>query len=97
MGNDVMSRALQQISRSPFFEDIKTSDMQQRFVRAIFFIYDGKFDPAEYVSQYNQSMAIYSKNEVLMCKFFLSSLGPTTMRWFDRLEKRFIDGYDELT
>ena len=80
MGNDVMSKALQRISRSPFFEDIKTSDMQQRFVRPIFFIYDGKSDPAEYVSQYNQSMAIYSKNEVLMCKIFSSSLGHMTMR-----------------
>ena len=31
-----------------------------------------------------------------MCKIFPSSLGPTTMRWFDGLEKDSIHGYDEL-
>ena len=31
-----------------------------------------------------------------MCKIFPSSLGPTAMRWFDKLEKDSIRGYDEL-
>lgn len=31
-----------------------------------------------------------------MCKMFPSSLGPTTMRWYDGLEKGSIKGYDEL-
>ena len=50
----------------------------------------------EHVSHYNQSMAIYSKNEALMCKIFPFSLGPIAMKWFDGLEKRAIQGYDEL-
>ena len=41
-------------------------------------------------------MAIYSKNEALMCKIFPSSLGPTAMRWYDVLEKESIQSYDEL-
>ena len=44
----------------------------------------------EHVSHYNQSMAIYSKNEALMCKIFPFSLGPIAMKWFDGLEKRAI-------
>ena len=31
-----------------------------------------------------------------MCKNFPSSLGPIAMRWFDRLEKGAIRGFDEL-
>ena len=31
-----------------------------------------------------------------MCKIFPSSLGPIAMRWFDRLEKGVIRGYNEL-
>ena len=56
-------------------------------------IYDDKTDPVEHVRHYNQSMVIYSKNEALMCKIFPSSLGPTTMRWYNGLPIR---GYDEL-
>ena len=50
----------------------------------------------EHVSDYNQSMAIYSKNEALMCKIFPFSLGSIAMKWFDGLEKGVIRGYDEL-
>ena len=41
-------------------------------------------------------MGIYSKNKALMCKIFPSSLRSTAIRWFDGLEKDFIQGYDEL-
>lgn len=91
-----MSRALQQISCSPFSEEIESTDLSQRFTRLTFTIYDGKTNLVEHVSHYNQSMAFYYKNEALMCKLFPSSLGPTTMRRFDGLEKDSICGYDEL-
>ena len=51
----------------------------------------------EHVSHFNQRMTIHSKNKALMCKVFPSSLGPTAMRWFDRLEKGSIGSYEELT
>ena len=51
----------------------------------------------EHVSHFNQRMAIHSSNEALMCKVFLSSLGPIAMRWFDGLEKCSIGSYEELT
>ena len=71
------------------------TDLSKRFTRPTFTIYDGKTDPVEHVSQYNQSMVIYSKNEALMCKISPSSLGPIAMRWFNGLEKGAIQGYDE--
>ena len=91
-----MGKALQQISQSPFFEEIEKTDLPRKFTRPTFTIYDDKTDPVEHVSHHNQSMAIYSKNETLMCKIFPSSLGPIVMRWFDGLEKGSIWGYDEL-
>ena len=50
----------------------------------------------EHVSHYNQSMAVYFKNESLMCKIFPSSLDSIPIRWFNGLEKGSIQGYDEL-
>ena len=51
----------------------------------------------EHVSHFNQRMAIHSKDEALMCKFFPSSLGPVAMRWFDSLKTYSISSFRELT
>ena len=48
-------------------------------------MYNGKTDPMEHVSHFNQRMAVHSKDEILMCKVFPSSLGLVAMRWFDGL------------
>lgn len=84
-------------SHSPFFDEIESLDMPWRFVEPIFINYDGKSDLVEHATYYNQSMAINSKNEALMCKIFPSSLGTMTMRWFDSLEKGSICSYNKLT
>ena len=51
----------------------------------------------EYVSQFNQRMAVHFKNEVLICKVFPSNLGPVAMRWFNGLKANFVDSYRQLT
>ena len=51
----------------------------------------------EHVSHFNQKMAMHSKSEALMCKVFLSSLGPMAMRWFDGLKEGSIDSFKRLT
>ena len=54
-------------------------------------------NPIEHVSQFNQRVAVHSKNEALMCKVFPSSLGPVAMRWFNGLKTNSIDSYKQLT
>ena len=51
----------------------------------------------EHVSHFNQRMTIHFKNKGLICKVFPLSLGPTAMRWFNRLEKGLIGSFEELT
>ena len=41
-------------------------------------------------------MSLHTHNDVLMCKVFLSSLGPTTLRWFNGLRKGSIHSFAEL-
>ena len=60
-------------------------------------MYNGRTNPVEHVSHFNQRMAVHSKNEALMCKVFRSSLGPVAMRWFDGLGASSIDSFKELT
>ena len=46
---------------------------------------------------FNQRMVVHLKNETLMCKVFLSSLGPVATRWFDGLKEGSISSFKELT
>ena len=93
LGNDAMNKALDQISRSPFAHRIEGAKLPRRFNQPTFAIYNGRADPVEHVSQFNQRMAIHSQNEALMCKVFPSSLGPMAMRWFNSLETNSIGSY----
>ena len=60
-------------------------------------MYNGRTDPVEHLSHFNQRMVVHSKNETLMCKVFLSSLGPVAMRCFDGLGASSINSFKELT
>ena len=63
----------------------------------MFTMYNGRTDPMEHVSHFNQRMTVQSKNETLMYKVFPSRLGPLAMRWFDGLGASSIDFFKELT
>ena len=60
-------------------------------------MYNGRTDPVEHVSHFNQRMDVHLKNKPLMCKVFPPSLGPVVMRWFDGLEEGSISSFQELT
>ena len=97
LGNDAMSTVLNQISKSPFTHRIERAALPRRFHQPTFTIYNGRTDPVEHVSHFNQRMTVYSKDETLMCKMFPSSLGPVAMRWFDGLRIDSINSFKELT
>ena len=63
----------------------------------MFTMYNGRMDPVEHVSHFNQKIAVHSRNRALMCKVFTSSLGPMAMRWFDGLDEGSINSFRELT
>ena len=92
-----MNKALSQISKSPFTRNIDDAIHPRRFHQPTFSLYDGRSDPVEHVSYFSQKMAIYSRDEALMCKVFPSSLGPTAMRWFNGLRANSVGSFKTLT
>ena len=96
MGNDAMSKALLQISKSPFVRRINKAGLPHRFSQPTITIYNGRFNPVEHVSHFNQEMAIHSGNETLICKVIPSNLGSMAMQWFDALEEGSIKSFEEL-
>ena len=97
LGHDAMSKVLDQFSKSPFTRHIKGATLPRRFQQPTFAIYNGNTDLVEHMSQFNQRMAVHSKNEALMCKVFPSNLGLAAMRWFNGLKENFVDSYKQLT
>ena len=97
LGNNALSKALNQISKSPFTRRIESGKLPCQFTQPTFTMYNGKIDPVEHVSHFNQRMVVHYKNEALMCKMFPSSLGPVMMGWFDSLREGFINSFKQLT
>ena len=92
-----MKKVLSQISKSPFTRGIEKAKLPRRFHQPTFTMYNGRTDPVEHVSQFKQKMAIHSQDEALLCRVFLSSLGPIPMRWFDGLRMNSISSFKKLT
>ena len=97
LGNNAMGRALNQIFKSPFTRKIKGGRIPRRVTQPTFTMYNGRMDPVEHFSHFNQRMTIHSKNKALICKVFPSSLSPVAMRWFDGLRESYISSFKELT
>ena len=53
LGNDAISRALNQISGSPFTRKIEGGRLPRRFTQPTFTMYNGRTNPVEYVSHFN--------------------------------------------
>ena len=60
VGTNVMKKALDQISKSPFTRGIEKAKLPRRFHQPTFAIYNGRTDPVEHVSQFKQRMAVHS-------------------------------------
>ena len=91
-----MSQALRMAARSPFSDEIERAPMPSRFTRPPFNSYNRKTDHVEHVSHYNHMMSLHAHNDALMYKVFPSSLGSTTLRWFNGLQKGSIRSFTEL-
>ena len=92
-----MSKALSQVSKSPFMRRVEGAKLPRCFHQPMFLLYNGQSDPVEHVNQFNQRMAVHSKDEALLCKIFPSSLGPVAMRWFNGLRANSINSFKKLT
>ena len=92
-----MNEVLSQVARSPFMRSIESASLPRRFHQPTFSLYNGRMDPVEHVSHFSQKMAVHSRDEALMCKIFLSSLGLMAMRWLNGLKANSIDSFKKLT
>uniref|UniRef100_A0A2N9HLQ7 Integrase catalytic domain-containing protein n=1 Tax=Fagus sylvatica TaxID=28930 RepID=A0A2N9HLQ7_FAGSY len=70
--------------------------MPGKFSLPNYVMYDGRTDPIGHINHFRQSMALHLGNDALICQMFPSSLGPMSLRWFNRLQHSSIHSWDEL-
>uniref|UniRef100_A0A2N9ESA7 RNase H type-1 domain-containing protein n=1 Tax=Fagus sylvatica TaxID=28930 RepID=A0A2N9ESA7_FAGSY len=95
-GRETVWKALHQISHSPFSKEIEKARLPGNFSAPNYVMYDGKADPVGHISHFRQGMALHLGNNALMCRMFPSSLGPMSLRWFNRLPHSSIYSWNEL-
>jgi hypothetical protein len=76
-------KALDQISSSPFSEEIERAKLPPRYTAPGFEVYNGRTDPNAHIGHYHQRMALSRHNDALMCRLFPTSLGEVALRWFN--------------
>ena len=59
LGNKAMNEALSQVAKSPFTRRIEGASLPRRFNQPTFSLYNGRTNPVEYVSHFNQKMAVH--------------------------------------
>ena len=89
-------KALHQISNSSFSKEIERAWLLGKFSPPNYVMYEGRADLVGHISHFKQSMALHLNNDALMCRMFPSSLGPVSLRWFNRLEHSLIHSWDEM-
>ena len=80
----------------PFLKEIERAPLPRMFSPLNYVTYNGRADPIRYINHFRQSMALHLGDDALMCQMFPSSLGPMSLRWFNRLQHSSIHSWDEL-
>ncbi|GFY85419.1 hypothetical protein Acr_04g0001570 [Actinidia rufa] len=72
------------------------AELLKKFTMPKFNLYDGRINPYDHLSHYNQMMVLWKSNNALMCKVFLSKLGEIELHWCDKLVTRSIRIWRQL-
>uniref|UniRef100_A0A2N9H9C9 Integrase catalytic domain-containing protein n=1 Tax=Fagus sylvatica TaxID=28930 RepID=A0A2N9H9C9_FAGSY len=95
-GDALPPKALDQISSSPFSEEIERAKLPLRYTAPGFELYNGRTDPVAHIGHYHQRMALSRHNDTLMCRLFPSSLGEVALRWFNQIDRDTIASWNQM-
>ena len=93
---DLAMMATHGVNRLPFVEWIIEELKPKDFIVPIFKQFDGKSDPLDHIFNFQQKMALETRNEVILCKVFsITLIGPALAR-FRQLPEKSADSFKDL-
>ena len=82
---DIVVMANRGVSRLPFTEWIVEEPKPKDFVVPTFKQFDGKSDPVDHIFNFQQKVALETRNEAILCKVFSTTLTGPAWAWFSQL------------
>ena len=93
---DLIMMATQGVSRSPLTEWIIDEAKPKDFVIPTFKQFDGKSNPVDHIFNFQQKMALETRNEAILCKVFSTTLIGPALAQFRQLPEKSIDSFEDL-
>ena len=93
---DLVVMATRGVNRSPFTEWIIDELKPKDFVVPSFKQFDGKSDPVDHIFNFQQKMALETRNEVILCKVFSTTLIGPTLAWLRQLTEKSVNNFEDL-
>ena len=84
------------VNRSPFTKWIVEEPKSKDFMVPSFKQFDGKSDQVDHIFNFQQKMALETRNEAILCKVFSTTLIGPTLVWFRQLPEKSIDSFEDL-
>ena len=66
------------------------------FVVPSFKQFDGKSDPVDHIFNFQQKMALETRNEAILCKVFSTTLVGPALTWFRQLLEKSVNNFEDL-
>ncbi|XP_020202173.1 uncharacterized protein LOC109787969 [Cajanus cajan] len=84
------------VHRHPFVDGIMEVPLPTAWKPLNIERYDGTTDPDEHIDAYITQINLYTNNDAIMCRVFLTSLKGAALSWYTQLPSRSIDNFNTL-
>ena len=93
---DLVVMATRELNKSPFTKWIVDEPKPKDFVVPSFKQFDRKSDLVDHIFNFQQKMALETRNEVILCKVFSTTLVGPALAQFGQLRENSVDSFEDL-
>ncbi|XP_026459170.1 uncharacterized protein LOC113359807 [Papaver somniferum] len=96
-GGGRLEDVMREANTTPLVPSLAKAEIPKKCLIPAFECYDGSSDPAAHLRYYNCMLARWDQDDVVLCRYFHSSLKGSDLSWFDNLPPNSINSYEQLT
>ncbi|XP_026420088.1 uncharacterized protein LOC113316072 [Papaver somniferum] len=96
-GGGRLEEVMIEANTTPLVPSLSKAEIPKKCLILAFECYDGSSDPATHLRYYNLMLARWDQEDVVLCRYFPSSLKGSSLSWFDNLPPNSINSYEQLT
>ncbi|XP_026398611.1 uncharacterized protein LOC113294430 [Papaver somniferum] len=96
-GGGRLEEVMREYKTTPLVPSLDKAEIPKKCLIPAFECYDGSSDHAARLWYYNRVLARWDQDDVVLCRYFPSSLKGSDLCWFDNLPPNSINSYEQLT